>query len=179
MPTRESISRRVAVWDRSGGLCHYCGKELHPVADFTVDHVLARISGGTDDPDNLVAACRSCNARKATKDVALFFATKQVIAMPSEPSGPPWSLRELRARDGISQAALADRLGVDRATIGRWETSDDWGVTPGKMAHLALAYVFGVDPETIELRANGSRRPGRPRTPDPPAASMTEGEAGR
>lgn len=79
-------------------------------------------------------------------------------------------LRELRQSRGWSQAMLAELIGVDRATIGRWETSDDWGVTPGKMAHLALAQVFGVDPETIELRANGSRRPGRPRTPAPPPA---------
>ena len=34
----------------------------------TVDHVVAKINGGTSKDDNLVTACRSCNSRKAASD---------------------------------------------------------------------------------------------------------------
>ena len=30
----------------------------------TTDHLVAKSNGGTDDDDNLVAACRPCNSRK-------------------------------------------------------------------------------------------------------------------
>ncbi len=33
----------------------------------TIDHVLPRSRGGTDDPENLVTACRPCNTRKANR----------------------------------------------------------------------------------------------------------------
>jgi transcriptional regulator with XRE-family HTH domain len=53
--------RRADVWDKSGGVCYYCGKELHPIRDFHVDHFVATSLGGSDEPDNLVASCRECN----------------------------------------------------------------------------------------------------------------------
>lgn len=34
---------------------------------FTVDHIIARSDGGTDDHGNLVPACRQCNCSKGTK----------------------------------------------------------------------------------------------------------------
>lgn len=48
------------------GRCGYCGilmtgKGLHQE---TVDHVIPLSRGGSNAPDNLVLACRSCNARK-------------------------------------------------------------------------------------------------------------------
>lgn len=46
------------------GLCAYC---LRPAPKPTVDHVLPLIRGGSNTPDNLIAACRSCNARKHAK----------------------------------------------------------------------------------------------------------------
>lgn len=68
--TRKPISResRAAVWDKTGGKCHYCGCPLNPFVNWTVDHVLAVSKGGTNDLDNLVPCCKSCNSRKGTKD---------------------------------------------------------------------------------------------------------------
>ena len=40
--------------------CYYCGS----IDNLTVDHLIPRISGGTDDSDNLIWACRSCNSSK-------------------------------------------------------------------------------------------------------------------
>lgn len=52
--------------------CYYCGMDLHhrgltPWSDRTRDHKIPRSRGGTDDPTNLVLACRSCNSEKGTR----------------------------------------------------------------------------------------------------------------
>jgi hypothetical protein len=66
---RRSISAdiRAEVWERSGGRCHYCGKELNPFRDFVVDHVFPWSRGGTDDVENLAAACEPCNISKGDR----------------------------------------------------------------------------------------------------------------
>lgn len=46
--------------------CAYCAKR-HESVDLTFDHVVPRSRGGRSTWDNLVAACRPCNARKADK----------------------------------------------------------------------------------------------------------------
>lgn len=51
------VTRRVL--DRDGHVCRYCGGS----AD-TVDHVVPKARGGSDDESNLVAACRPCNSAK-------------------------------------------------------------------------------------------------------------------
>lgn len=45
--------------------CYYCGSESHLV----VDHLIPRIRGGPDEPDNLIIACKSCNSSKGGKDM--------------------------------------------------------------------------------------------------------------
>lgn len=55
-------SLRDAVFARDGKICHNCGTEK----DITIDHVIAVVRGGTDDPENLRPLCRSCNSRKGT-----------------------------------------------------------------------------------------------------------------
>lgn len=44
--------------------CHYCNKRRLPL---TQDHIIPRAHGGSDDPSNIVPACRSCNSAKGTK----------------------------------------------------------------------------------------------------------------
>ncbi|MFD1505268.1 HNH endonuclease [Georgenia yuyongxinii] len=50
---------RLRILQRDGYTCAYCGRE----AD-TVDHIVAKANGGTDDESNLIAACRTCNGYK-------------------------------------------------------------------------------------------------------------------
>ena len=57
-PRRRSPNRR-AVFIRDGGSCEYCGAQAE-----TVDHVVPRSRGGQHVWDNVVAACRRCNAKK-------------------------------------------------------------------------------------------------------------------
>ena len=58
---------RAEVWDKTGGVCWYCGCQTNPFRDFTVDHMHPVARGGTDDIDNLVPACRSCNSAKGCR----------------------------------------------------------------------------------------------------------------
>jgi hypothetical protein len=50
---------REMIMIRDGRTCQYCGKPAEHI-----DHVIPRCQGGTDDPDNLVAACAFCNLSK-------------------------------------------------------------------------------------------------------------------
>lgn len=54
---------RLFVLDRDGWVCTQCGKELAG-SDATVDHVIAKANGGSDDPSNLVSLCRYHNGQK-------------------------------------------------------------------------------------------------------------------
>lgn len=56
---------RYEVLKRDSHTCRYCGASA-PDATLTVDHVTPVALGGSDSPDNLVAACRDCNAGKAS-----------------------------------------------------------------------------------------------------------------
>ena len=45
--------------------CYYCGSLDNPSAD----HLIPRIKGGSDEADNLIQACRTCNSSKQGKDM--------------------------------------------------------------------------------------------------------------
>jgi len=55
---------RYEVLRRDGHSCRYCGSTAAD-SPLTVDHVVPTALGGDDAPENLVAACRDCNAGKA------------------------------------------------------------------------------------------------------------------
>jgi hypothetical protein len=54
---------RFEVLRRDNHTCRYCRATDAPL---TVDHVTPVALGGSDSPDNLVAACRDCNAGKSS-----------------------------------------------------------------------------------------------------------------
>ena len=56
--TRAALSRR-AVFARDGHRCQYCGHGAE-----NIDHIVPRSRGGEHMWENVVASCRSCNARK-------------------------------------------------------------------------------------------------------------------
>lgn len=56
---------RYEVLKRDNHTCRYCGAAAPDVV-LTVDHVTPVALGGTDEPSNLVAACKDCNAGKAS-----------------------------------------------------------------------------------------------------------------
>lgn len=54
---------RFEVLRRDNHTCRYCRATDQPL---TIDHVTPVSLGGTDDPSNLVTACRDCNAGKSS-----------------------------------------------------------------------------------------------------------------
>lgn len=61
---RTSIRLRFAILNRDGFTCRYCGRRS-PTVELMVDHIIPFSKGGTDDPENLCAACSDCNAGKS------------------------------------------------------------------------------------------------------------------
>ena len=60
--TRMWKKRRSIILKMHDNLCVYCGDEA-----YTVDHVIPVENGGTDHPENLVAACLRCNSAFGAK----------------------------------------------------------------------------------------------------------------
>ena len=56
---------RFAVLKKCGFACSYCGQKA-PDVTLEIDHITPRAAGGTDAPENLTAACTTCNAGKGT-----------------------------------------------------------------------------------------------------------------
>lgn len=56
-------SNQAKVLKRRQPTCTRCGT----ADDLSVDHVVPKSAGGTDDPSNLQVLCRSCNSAKATR----------------------------------------------------------------------------------------------------------------
>lgn len=61
--------RRLALYIRDRFECLYCGRDLRnaPPKVATLDHLLPRIAGGTNEATNLVTACVSCNSSRQDK----------------------------------------------------------------------------------------------------------------
>lgn len=58
-------AQRKAVYDKTGGRCAYCGCEFD-IQKMQVDHIKPIYNGGTNEIDNLLPSCRSCNHYKST-----------------------------------------------------------------------------------------------------------------
>ncbi|WP_319450945.1 MULTISPECIES: HNH endonuclease [unclassified Mycobacterium] len=76
---------RAALMHRDRFRCAYCGSK----AD-TVDHVVPRSRGGEHSWENCVAACATCNHRKADRMLAELGWTLRSVPLP--PKGQHWRL---------------------------------------------------------------------------------------
>jgi 5-methylcytosine-specific restriction endonuclease McrA len=86
--------RRLAIYIRDGFQCAYCGCDLKHAApaDITLDHLLPRSAGGTNESTNLVTACRSCNSSRGAKpwvDYAPGGAQDRINQLRNEPINVP------------------------------------------------------------------------------------------
>ena len=59
---RHTVEEWLSKLDLVGGCCIYCGRSDRPL---TRDHKMPLSRGGSDAIDNVVPACRNCNASKA------------------------------------------------------------------------------------------------------------------
>lgn len=82
--------KRLAIYIRDGFACAYCGRLLKGAApaDITLDHLLARSAGGSNEAVNLVTACRACNCGRQDRpwvDFATPGAAERIATLRSQP----------------------------------------------------------------------------------------------
>ncbi|MEA3407692.1 MAG: HNH endonuclease [Chloroflexota bacterium] len=61
------LTRRTLMV-RDNYTCQYCGAQL-PASELTMDHVVPKVRGGKTTWENVVCACKTCNARKGAKSL--------------------------------------------------------------------------------------------------------------
>lgn len=71
------------LFRRDDHLCMYCG-ERFPVSQLSRDHVVPVSRGGADCWENVISACKACNARKADRTPEE--AGMRLLAVPYRPT---------------------------------------------------------------------------------------------
>ena len=104
--------------------CEYCQapEELHST-EFEVEHIHPQSRGGSDSPDNLALACRSCNMRKLqatqvtdplTGTLVAFFNPRNDLRIDHfDFVAPTWEIVGITA----TGRATVQRLGLNRAHV--------------------------------------------------------------
>lgn len=67
-------TRREWLWVQAGKVCHWCRTPTRLSKDHawdaaTIDHVIPRYKGGSNEDDNVVSACNRCNNRRNHEDM--------------------------------------------------------------------------------------------------------------
>ena len=83
---RTKSDRRKDIWKKTNGLCAHCGKAVSSTNQ-TIDHIIPKSKGGTDDRRNILPLCRACNDGRGTNkiDVDEFYSY-----------APKWALDEFK-----------------------------------------------------------------------------------
>lgn len=133
---------RYEVLRRDNHTCRYCGGTA-PDAVLTVDHVLPVSLGGTDKPDNLVAACRDCNYGKAASnpDAPLLDNVREDALR--------WAAAVRRAAE-IQEAERAKGRDYVCAVLNAWEHWGEFASLPVDFDHSVLCfYRAGLPVESV------------------------------
>ena len=108
---KAALRRWVVV--RAGERCEYC--RIHQDHDafyrFHIEHIIARVHGGTDDFANLALACHRCNERKGTNLAGRDPQTGKIVRL-FDPRRQRWS-RHFR----FVGPRLLGQTKVGRATV--------------------------------------------------------------
>lgn len=66
--------KRLAIYLRDNFTCLYCLADLHDAAatDITLDHLVCRVDGGSNEHTNLVVVCRHCNCSRQDTPLSRF-----------------------------------------------------------------------------------------------------------
>ena len=101
------------VRSRANGRCKYCGTlQVHIVARFHVEHIIAKQHGGADDESNLALACDRCNAFKGPNLSSIDPTTGNIVAL-FHPRKDAWNDHFTLQEDGL----IFGKTDVGRATV--------------------------------------------------------------
>ena len=109
---RKALSKkaRFEVFKRDGFICQYCGSHP-PTVVLHVDHIVPVAGGGTNDQDNLITSCLSCNLGKGARSL----------------DDIPQSLRDKAKEIEEKEAQIIGYNNVLKARANRIE-NDSWDV---------------------------------------------------
>lgn len=157
---------RFEVLRRDNYTCRYCGGRA-PDVELTVDHVTPTTLGGTDDPPNLVAACRDCNAGKASSspDAALVAdvnadALRWAAAVRQAAQDVDTEQRAAQERLDPFLARWGELLPSYRRSNTRYQLPADWETTISGLLDAGLSQDQLVRAVEVAL-TSGAERPFR------------------
>lgn len=158
-----AVSKRLRyeILRRDDHQCRYCGGSAPDVV-LTVDHVVPTTLGGSDAPENLVTACRDCNAGKSASSP-----DSELVA----------DVDQRAAQWGRAMAVVVERraaeLAVDRdatawfdATWEAWKRGDETMPRDPNWKNSVLRFLAaGLDREFLTDAVATAM--GKERIPDP------------
>ncbi|MBK8427517.1 MAG: HNH endonuclease [Lewinellaceae bacterium] len=112
---------RKLVFERARGCCEYCLSQVKYAPDpFSIEHIMPRSKGGSDDPDNLAWACMGCNGIKYNDTSAIDPITMETVPL-HNPRTQNWSehfqwsstLTHVFGRTAIGRATV-EKLSLNR-----------------------------------------------------------------
>lgn len=103
-------------------MCEYChSPERISTTRFTVDHLIPKSIGGSDELNNLALACRRCNERRYNFVAGYDSETKAVVPL-FNPRQQIWSEHFLWSANGRTIIGVTP---IGRATCKRLDINDE------------------------------------------------------
>lgn len=102
--------KRLAIYLRDHFTCIYCLRDLHGAAptDITLDHLVSQSEGGSNNPDNLITACRHCNCSRRDQPLSRFAGPETRAHIRRN------TARDLTPYRKLARAILAGEIEYDR-----------------------------------------------------------------
>jgi hypothetical protein len=116
-----SDESKQLIRERAKYLCEYChSSELLSANRFTIDHLVPRSLGGSDDVDNLALACRRCNERRYNFVTGVDPETQEIVPI-FNPRSQKWQEHFVWTDRGIVIRGITS---IGRATCIRLDLND-------------------------------------------------------
>jgi 5-methylcytosine-specific restriction endonuclease McrA len=116
-----SETTKQSVRERAKYLCEYCHSlELLSANRFTIDHIVPRSLGGSDDIDNLALACRRCNERRYNFVAGIDPETQEIVPI-FNPRQQEWAEHFVWTLDGT---VIQGSTPIGRVTCIRFDLND-------------------------------------------------------
>jgi 5-methylcytosine-specific restriction endonuclease McrA len=97
---------RDTIFGSDGRKCAYCFYDLTklPRPMWTIDHIVPRSKGGSNDPSNLISSCFWCNSRRRDTPIYRFVGKETLVRLIRDYPRVAATIVETMTEDGNSAA---------------------------------------------------------------------------